>query len=63
MAKRAAKFTERDVRRFVRGLQAAGVKPTRFEASEDGRLIAFVDSAPPDDDAELAEFRQRHGYG
>jgi hypothetical protein len=67
---RAARFTQRDLARAIKGAVAAGMKVVGTRIEPDGTLVliygdagAVVSSPPVNDlDRELAEFERRHGY-
>jgi hypothetical protein len=60
MSRTAARFTQADVTRAVKGAEGAGFRVGRVEISPDGRIIVFPTGQPADDvDDDLRKFRER----
>lgn len=61
-------FTEAAIKRAVRGAIACGLKPSKYEIDERGKIVVFFDtvdtSTPTSElDDELREFEARRGQG
>jgi hypothetical protein len=63
MSRTAARFTQADVVRAVKGAAVAGFAVGRVEISPDGRIVLFPQGLPADDvDDDLRKFRERAGW-
>ena len=63
MSRAAARFTQADVTRALKGAAVAGFSVGRVEISPDGRIIVFPPGQPADDvDDDLRKFRERAGW-
>ena len=59
MARGKLLFKERDLRRFVRGVQKLGIPMQRAEIDRDGRIVVVV--GPPED-RECSETTERNEW-
>lgn len=63
MSRTAARFTQADVTRALKGAAVAGFDVGRVEISPDGRIVVFPAGLPADDvDDDLRKFRERAGW-
>lgn len=54
-----ARFTQADIQRLVKGVQAAGLEIARIEIEPDGTLAVVTTDAPDQDEPDLSYYIER----
>jgi hypothetical protein len=65
MSRRPLRFTQADISRAVKAVTGLGIKIAEVNIGRDGaiKIVPLDEKAQAGDDAELAAFRAKHGYG